>query len=57
MSDWRDKAKKKCPVCGETYWPAPREAQVKWEARKACGRVCGGIYANKKPEALAYGNR
>jgi hypothetical protein len=42
MSDWKLTAKKTCQVCGETYWPAPREAQVKWEARKVCGKTCSG---------------
>ena len=47
MSDWRDNEKKTCSVCGETYWPNPRESMKQWSTRKACGKICGGIYANQ----------
>lgn len=36
---WRDETKK-CPTCGETFWPKPHTSAPKWREQVYCSQSC-----------------
>ena len=38
--NWKTTEVRKCPACGESFWPRNSEAYCKWVERKTCNLTC-----------------